>query len=342
MVVCFTTVLFAACSGSSKPAGSAASSAPASSSAAGGKQVVLKLANYYAESHPQNVALKEKFKPMLEKAANGTIKVELYPNNQLGAEKEFTEGVKAGTIEMGILGTLMSDKYQILKVAEFPFLFDNVDQGYKILSDNLPEITKDMSKEGIKVLGVSVNGVRAVSNSKKPVNSLDDMKGMKMRIPQNNMYIEMGKALNWNITTMALSEVFTSLQQKVIDGQENPPTTVLANGWNEAQKYLAITDHCIAFNYVSVNEKFFNSLSKEQQDALTAAVKAFTDEEVKLYKEAAKKDIETLKSKGMEITYPDRESFKKAVFGVYDKLIGTDKATQDMVKKIQDLVKTTK
>ncbi|MCB2609679.1 TRAP transporter substrate-binding protein DctP, partial [Listeria monocytogenes] len=76
--------------------------------------------------------------------------------------------------------------------------------------------------------------VRAVSNSKKPVNSLEDMKGMKMRIPQNNLYIEMGKALGGNITTMALSEVFTSLQQKVIDGQENPPTTVLANGWNEA------------------------------------------------------------------------------------------------------------
>jgi len=342
LIASLTAALLAGCSGNSKPADPVSGSAPASSSASGGKQVVLKVANYYAESHPQNIILKEKFKPMLEEATNGSIKVELYPNNQLGAEKEFTEGVKAGTIEMGILGTLMSDKYPVLKVAELPFLFDNVDQGYKILNDNLAEITKDMANEGMTILGISVNGVRAVSNSKKPIYNAEDMKGMKMRIPQNTTYIEMGKALGWNCVTMALSEVFTSLQQKVIDGQENPPTTVLASGWNEAQKYLAITDHCVAYNYVAVNTKFFNSLTKEQQDALKEAVKTYTDEEVKLYKESAQKDIETLKSKGMEVTYPDRESFKQIVLAAYDKMVGPDKTAQDMVKKIQELTKTIK
>lgn len=304
------------------------------------KPVTLKLANYFAESHPQNIALNSKFKPLLENATKGGIKVELYPNNQLGAEKEFIEGTKLGSIEMGIIGVMLSEKYPVLKVAEFPYLFDNVDIGYKILNENLDEISSDLLKgDGLRALGVSVNGVRAISNSKRPINTPEDCKGIKLRMPQVNQYIVMGKALGFNVITMAYSEIFTALQQKVVDGQENPPTTVLASGWYEAQKYIALTDHCIAYNYVVVNEKFYQSLSAEYKEALKSAVKAYCDEELRLYKDGMQKDVDALKAKGIEFTKPERKPFKDIVLSVYPEMLGPDPKVNAVAKRFLDLQK---
>ena len=304
------------------------------------KPTTLKLANYFADVHPQNISLTKVFKPKVEEGSKGTIKVELYPNNQLGAEKEFIEGTKLGSIEMGIIGVMLSEKYPILKVAEFPYLFDNVDLGFKLLNENLEELTADLLKgDGLRALGVSVNGVRAISNSKRPINTPEDCKGIKLRMPQVNQYVVMGKALGFNVVTMAYSEIFTALQQKVVDGQENPPTTVLASGWYEAQKYIALTDHCIAYNYVIVNEKFYQALSKENQEVLKAAVKAYCEDELRLYKEGMQKDVDTLKSKGIEFTKPERKPFKDAVLKVYPDMLGPDPKVNAMAKKFLDLQK---
>jgi len=304
------------------------------------KTVTLKLANYFAESHPQNIALMKVFKPMVESGSKGTIKVEIYPNNQLGAEKEFIEQVKLGSVEMVIMGVMLSEKFPILKVGEFPYLFNNVDTGYKLLNANIDEISADPLKvDGLRILGVTVNGVRAISNSKRPINTPQDCKGIKLRVPQISYYITMGKALGFNVVTMAYSEIFTALQQGVIDGQENPPTTVLVSGWWEAQKYIALTDHAIAYNYVTINEKFFQSLSKKNQDVIKAAVKAYAAEELKLYKQAMQKDIETLKTKGIQFTTPSRKPFKDLVLAVYPEMLGPDPKTNALAKKFLDLQK---
>ena len=158
-------------------------------------------------------------------------------------------------------------------------------------------------------------------------------------MPQVNQYVVMGKALGFNVITMAYSEIFTALQQKVVDGQENPPTTVLASGWYEAQKYIALTDHCIAYNYVVINDKFFQGLSKENQDAVRAAVKAYCAEELDLYKAGMQKDVDTLKSKGIEFTKPERKPFKDIVLAVYPEMLGPDAKVNAMAKKFLDLQK---
>lgn len=309
------------------------------------KQITLKIANYYAESHPQNIALKEVFKPMVEKGSDGVIKVEIYPNNQLGAEKEFIEGTKLGSIEMNLMGVLLSEQFPKLKVMEFPFLFDSPEQGYKILSDEKisSEVTEGLSSAGLKVLGYSVNGVRAISNSKRAINSVEDCKGIKLRVPQVKQHIEMAKALGINAVTMPISEVFTALQQKVVDGQENPPTTVLASGWYEAQKYIALTNHMIAYNAITVNEKFFNSLTNDQKELLKKASKAFSEKELQLYTEAAKNDIETLKTKGVEFTTPDIKPFKEIVIkNAYDKILEGTPNVKTLIEKIWEMQKTIK
>jgi tripartite ATP-independent transporter DctP family solute receptor len=304
------------------------------------KQVTIKLANYFAISHPQNIALEKAFKPTLESGSKGSLTVNFYPDNQLGSEKEFIDGIRLGSIQMGIIGIMLGEKYPTMKLGEFPYLFDNVDLGYKILNEHLDELTGDLLKgEGMRALGVTVNGVRAISNSKRPINSPADAKGIKLRIPQVSMYTVMGKALGFNVVTMPYGEIFTALQTGVVDGQENPPTTVLASGWYEVQKYIALTDHCIAYNYVVVNERFYQSLSEENKKALKAAVDAYAALELKLYKEAMQKDIDTLKSKGVAFTTPERKPFKDIVLAAYPEMLGPDPKLNALAKRFLDLQK---
>ena len=140
------------------------------------KGKTLKIANYFAETHPQNIALRETFKPMIESESKGEINVEIYPNNQLGAEKEFIEGTKLGTIEMCVMGMLLAENYPKLKLVEFPYIFENIDKGFTLLNGEIgAELTDGIAaKEHIRALAWNVNGIRAVSNSKRPINTVAD------------------------------------------------------------------------------------------------------------------------------------------------------------------------
>ena len=312
----------AACGGSQS--GSASSSSGSSSAASGSsgsaKAIPLKVATYYADSHPTSVALAEVFKPMVEEGTEGRYTVELYGNNALGGEAEFNEGVKMGTIEMCITGNIMGDQFPALYAADFPWLFDDVKQSSEISNnpDVLALYQKAFDQCGMTCLGLSINGNRCISNNVHPINKLADLQGIKLRLPEAAHYVANFKALGATTVTMGLSEVFTALQQHTIDGQENPPTTLLTNGWYEVQPYLAITNHQISMNFVNINTNFYNSMSDADKEALQKAVDAFVAKQLELYLAAMENDIAALKEKGVEVTYPDREEFKAAGSVVID------------------------
>ena len=296
-----------------------------------GKPAVIKLASYFAESHPASIVMNQTFKPMVEKNSGGTLVVELYPNNMLGAEAEFIDGIKLGNIEMGLIGTMLGSQFPALMCIEFPSLFNSAQEASDILNTMVDDICAGMDAVNIKGLGVSINGVRAVSNSVRPINKFEDMRGLKLRVPQVEHYVEMAKVWNINGVTMPISELFTAMQQKTIDGQENPPTTVLASGWFEVQKFIAISNHCVAGNMVVVGKKFWDSISSENQKVLRDAVAAFVKEETALYIKNADADIETLKSKGLTITYPDTKPFVDSMRPVLQQFMGKYPRLKDMV-----------
>jgi tripartite ATP-independent transporter DctP family solute receptor len=302
-----------------------------SSGGTAAKPVTIKVASYFAESHPASIVMKETFKPMVEKNSNGALSVELYPNNMLGAEAEFIDGIKMGNIEMGLIGTMLGSQFPALMAIEFPPLFNSAQEASDILNTMVDDICAGMDAANVKGLGVSINGVRAVSNSVRPINKFEDMKGLKLRVPQVEHYVDMGKVWNVNGVTMPMSELFTAMQQKTIDGQENPPTTVLASGWFEVQKYIAITNHCVAGNMVVVGKKFWDSLSADNQKVLKDAVAAFVKEEAALYIKNADADIETLKSKGLTITYPDTKPFVDSMKPVLQKYMEKYPRLKEMV-----------
>lgn len=334
----------AACGGSSSSSSDSSSSSNSSSSSSTSdsgstKSIPLKVATYYADTHPTSIALEEVFKPMVDEGTEGRYTVELYGNNALGAEAEFNEGVKMGTIEMCITGNIMGDQYPVLYASDFPWLFDDVAQSSEI--NNNPEIVamyqEAFDQCGMTCLGLSINGNRCISNSVHPINQLSDLQGIKLRLPEAAHYVANFKALGATTVTMGLSEVFTAMQQHTIDGQENPPTTLLTNGWYEVQPYLAITNHQISMNFVNVNTNFYNSMSDEDKAVLQEAATAFVERQLELYLEGMDSDVEALIEHGVEVTYPDRTEFKEAGSVVIDEYCEKYPEFKAVVEKVREL-----
>lgn len=285
---------------------------------------VIKVAHYYAESHPLNIALQEVFKPMVEEESGGRFQVQIYPNNTLGAEKEFMEATKIGTVEMCIAGNTISDQFPKFKIINFPWVFSDIDSSYAVLSD--PEVQNSIFEDALSVnmvgKGFVLNGVRAVSNNVRPINTVADCQGIKLRLPEVSQFVDNGRALGFNVVTMSMSEIFTALQQGVIDGQENPPTTLLTSGWYEVQKYLSMTNHQITYDWIAFSKTFWDSLSAEDQALLEKACKAFADAEVEMYKESSADDIQKLIDNGVtvnEISEENMAEFRAIGEGVIEK-----------------------
>ena len=155
------------------------------------KGIPLKVATYYADTHPTSIALEEVFKPMIDEGTEGRYTVELYGNNGLGSETEFNEGVSLGTIECCVTGNLMADRYPALYAADFPWVFDSVEEASAVCNDpEIQQVFQDALIQSHYILrGCSLNGNRCVSNNVRPINSLADLKGLKLRLPTVSHYV---------------------------------------------------------------------------------------------------------------------------------------------------------
>ncbi|WP_111646640.1 TRAP transporter substrate-binding protein [Paranoxybacillus vitaminiphilus] len=304
-----------------------------------GESKVIKVANYFAEEHPQNVALREKFKKIVEEKSGGTLKVQIYPNSTLGAEKEFYDGIRNGTIEMGIPGLIMQNDIPKMGVPEWPFLFKDFEHVKKVLNGPIgKEITEELEeKHGVHPLAWSANGFRMFS-ANKTIDSMDDFKGLRMRMPNIYNYITMGKLLGANVTPLPISEVFTALEQKVVDGQDNPIATLRASGWYEVQSDVLESKHMFSPNIYVINSKFWSSLSEEQRKIIEEAAKEATDYEFELMEKSYEEDKKFLEQNGIKFTTPTPEFSKQmqeAVQPLYDEMFGKYDWAKDLYERIK-------
>ncbi|MBO8170209.1 MAG: TRAP transporter substrate-binding protein [Thermoanaerobacteraceae bacterium] len=306
-----------------------------------GKTYTIKIANYFATDHPQNIALREKFKPIVEKESGGKIKVEIYDNSKLGAEDQFIDGVKNGNVEMAVAGMLLAKDLPKLGITELPGLFRDYDHAYKALNSEAgQELTEGMiEKMGVRRLAWTANGFRVVS-SNIPIEKFEDFKGMRLRVPNAPRFIEFAKAIGANPSPTPISEVFTALEQNVVDGQENPYATLRASGFYEVQKYVVDTRHIFSPNLYIINEKFYQSLDPELQEIIQKAAKEAADYEWQLLQEQESKDIEFLKKNGLKVVFPD-DTFKKQLLDslkpVHEWFYKTYPGTEELAKKLMDI-----
>ncbi len=301
--------------------------------------VEIKYATVGPDEHQYTIAA-AKFKELIEEKSEGRIKVTLFPNAQLGGEREMAEGVKMGTIQMttvtsdGALPAWVKDT----QVFSIPYLFRNREHVYNALDGVISEeLDPQFEKAGFKNLGYVELGFRHFTNNKKEINSASDVAGLKIRVQEAPIWFALINALEGTATPIPFNELYTSLQQGVVDGQENPLATIRSMKFYEVQKYLALDAHTYAPGSVIMNLDFFNNLSDEDKRLVKEAVDEMKVYQRNLIASQDEENIEFLKGEGMIVTEPDRETFMEATKDIptLDKV--KELVNPDLVEKVRNV-----
>jgi len=295
----------------------------------------IKLAHVVNEKDSFHLAA-EKFKALTEKYTNGSVTVAIFPNAKLGDERTLLERMKMGIVDAGIItnGPIINFVPRFGAI-DLPFLFRNPEHAYKVLDGPIGDkLFADLEKQGWKGLAWAERGFRNLTNSKKAVNSPDDIKGLKIRVMQNPVYVDSFKALGANAVPMAWTEALTALQQGTIDGQENPLNVIVSFKLNESQKHMAITRHAYAPAPLIMSMLTWKKLNPDQQKAVLKAAQEAAVYERAFNNASEKLWVKELEGKGMKVTTPDLKPFLDAVKPIYDTY--TPKFGKDFIAAIQN------
>src|SRR5450432_429731 len=298
---------------------------------------VFKASDVQPPGYP-TVTAAENLGKKLEAATNGRLSLQMFPSMQLGGEKETIEQTQIGAIQLtrvsvGALGPVVDE----LNVLNMPFLFKNTAQAQKVLDgaigkELLDKVTASPNAGLIGLCWMDA-GARSFYNTKHPIKTIADMKGLKVRVIGNPMFVDMANALGANGVAMGYDQVFNALQTGVIDGAENnPPSFVFDNHYTVA-KYYTLTEHLIVPEMLVFSKKIWDTLSKDDQALLTKLGKEAQAEERVLWTKYEQDAIAKAKAGGVQIVeLADKKAFQDAVKPVWDKY-GPKYA--DMIKRIQ-------
>jgi tripartite ATP-independent transporter DctP family solute receptor len=249
----------------------------------------------------------------------GKAKVVVFGSSQLGGDKEMLQKVKLGTLDMAVPSTVMSSEADMFGVFEMPYLVKDRNHMAKIEREVFwPKIAPEAEKKGLKVIAVWENGYRHITNSKRPINAPDDLKGIKLRVPEGKWRVKMFQTYGASPAPMKFSEVFTALQTGVMDGQENPFTQIYSAKFQEVQKYLSLTGHVYTPAYVIVGTRKWSALPADVRKVLEDTAK---ETQAYVYATAQKDEDELLgklKAGGLQVNTPNKDAFIAASKPVYE------------------------
>lgn len=261
-----------------------------------------------------------RMKERVEKETNGEVMIEIFPNNQLSTgERDILEGLQLGTIDlyMGSTGPMSGFEKRFL-IFDSPYLFKDKQQVYQVLDGPIGQkILRLLDVQGIHCLAWMENGFRNLTNSRRPINSVADVATLKIRTQENKVHIALWRALSVDPTPMAWSEVFTSLQQGTIDGQENPIPVIYTSRLFEVQKYLALTRHVFSSALIAISENVYQSLPEDYQKIVENAAQDAALHEREVSDQMERDFVIALEKNGMVVTTPDMAPFQEAVKNVY-------------------------
>ena len=290
-----------------------------------------------SESSPWNVGAK-KWAELVKQRTNGRVEITTFPNEQLssGNQQKGIEQVAAGVTGASLHSTIIYSVIEPkLAVVSMPWIMPNNAAVDKAMKGAPGEKVKELIRaKGIEPLAFGENGFRHWTNSKRPLATPDDMKGLKIRVPGMKMYIALFKAMGADPTSMSFSEVFTALQQGTVDGQENPISVIYTTKLNEVQKYMTICNYSYDPIVLGVNKKLWDSIDKETQEIMKKAAVEAMELNVKLTREDEAKQLDEMKKKGLQVNVLTPEQikvFQASVTSVYkeqEPIIG--KALLDM------------
>ena len=285
--------------------------------------VKLVFASAYAPVDHQSQTL-VKFGELAEKYSNGQLKVSVAVGGVLGGERDVAEGIQVGTVNGAILGGILQNFDPAMSILEFPFLFKNDKHVRAVMEGPVGDKIRArlIAKTNIRILYYVMRTPRELT-TKKPVKSLADIKGMKIRVPEMQAHLETWRALGATPTPLAFTEVYTALQLGTVDGQENPLGVIWANKFFEVTEYLALTDHLVGFMMIVMNNDTYKKLDPGQQKALDQAAKEasrFNDQLLT----SINADIEKKLFAKMKVTKINNAPWREAAKDVYKSFLKYD------------------
>lgn len=293
--------------------------------------------NIHVAGYPNTVAM-DKFAELLKEKSGGKMTLKMYHSGTLGSQPDAIEQVRIGGLEianfnMGPIGPIVPEA----NVVSLPFIFKDTDHMWRVLDGKAGEMMNaGLEKKGLVPLAWYDAGSRSFYNSKKPINTPADVKGMKVRVMGNDLYSGMIKALGGNPSPMAFSEVYQSLKTGVVDGAENNWPSYESTGHYEVAKYHSNSQHLIIPEIVCINADVFNALSPDDQKIVREAAQESAKLQRDLWKKREKASMEKVMAGGVEANeIPDKSGFQSAMKPVYDKYLADNPSLKSLVELIQ-------
>jgi tripartite ATP-independent transporter DctP family solute receptor len=270
------------------------------------------------------------FKEEVERLTNNEVVIQLYPNRQLGDEKQMLEGLKFGTVDLALItNSVIAQTEPAFQLIDLPFLFSNESQAHELLdSDVGKSIAQKLTSKGVTHLGFTEGGFRQMLNNKQPVYEPGDVGGVKYRVMQNPMFIDMFTRLGGAAVPMAWGETYTAVQQGTIDGLEGAVAVFYASKFQEITKYLSITNHNYSAVSLLASNRALKKLNDDQLAKVKDAARHTVVEQRKRNATLSKETLELMKEGGIQVNnIKDVKPFRDAMKPIYDKtrkVVGDD------------------
>ena len=297
-------------------------------------EITLRVASVTGPSHHHNVSLRW-FADRVA-ARDAGIKIEVLDGAQLGGERDYIEGMMLGSIQMAQVSTApVSGFVPEFDLFSLPYLIRDTEHFKNVVSGPVGgKFAEMIEARGIKILAWFDNGYRNVFNKVRPVVTPDDMNGLKIRVMESPLMVNTINAMGGSATPMSYSELYTALEQGVLDGGENAPGNVLNDKFYEVSKYFSMTQHFRPPGIVAISMKAWDQLSAEQQMVLQEEAAALQGYEIELTAKVGQEAVEALKAKGMEINEADVSAFRERMGSVYQDF--TDKHGEELLTQVQN------
>ena len=284
-------------------------------------ETVLKLGTTVNTNDSFQVAA-EKFKELVEQRTNGNYKIEIYPNGSLGGESDMLDSMTMDMLDMGIITSGPFVNFAaMMGVLDMPFLFANNAEAYKILDGEIgQELLGTLEAANLKGLAYAERGFRNVTNSIRPVRNANDIKGLKLRVMENEVYTKTFQALEVNAVPMQWADALTAMQQNTIEGEENPINVIHSYGlWDYNQKFVTLDRHSYSTAIITMSLEAFNRLDEETQKIFQQSAQEAAEYERQWVADKEADQLEAIKSHGVQVVEdPDVDSFRNAVKVVYE------------------------
>lgn len=281
-----------------------------------------------SDTHPYQLG-SEHFNELLKEYSGGKMSLDIFGNNQLASGAKAIEQTQTGGIDIAIENPMSySSIVPSFDALNMPYLFDSAEQAFAMMdSEQCKVFAEDCEAHGMKLLGYWYNGWRNISNSKRPIEKVEDLEGLTIRIAESQVFADMMKALGMNAVPLANSELFTAMQMGTVDAQENPQNNYINNKYYEVNRYLTMTHHVFSVEPVAMNLELWNSLNATEQEILQKAFDDATPEARRIAQDKETNQLKEFLDQGadIEVVYPDDLTpFQEKVAGVYDQYRASD------------------